>query len=403
MMRDPYLKKRLEFSPEKASDYSTVFLPWGPSWNAKRIRKLMMTKDIVLNSDWSEIYNNRGYHTHPCFVGSLEEVIQDCCGECPEVPASVDPETLECFVRGPLSFIVDDPGRQSIGSFHPITEGDWTDGAYLSKDSEKLTAAANCGDLEAIKSIVPNLCKVDTPDALGRTALHLAVLSNQVEAAKLLLDLGADATLHLKDGRSVLHIAAEYGYMEMLALLFEKLKLAKKGESNSEESGEGMDLDEVNKNTQLSALHYAVLFGHVDCAEFLLQNGATCDRMIWSADHNVAVSVILLAAHCEYFSKQVSVDLYELLHRYGASLKLLDSGFNNVMHQLANYNYIHFMEYILKHDPIAKSLCDEVNASCFTPACLAMYNGFYTMAKLMIEMGLPLRPSESAVALTNNR
>lgn len=191
--------------------------------------------------------------------------------------------------------------------------------------------------------------------------------------------------------------------MEMLALLFEKLKLAKKGESNSEESGEGMDLDEVNKNTQLSALHYAVLFGHVDCAEFLLQNGATCDRMIWSADHTVAVSVILLAAHCEYFSKQVSVDLYELLHRYGASLKLLDSGFNNVMHQLANYNYIHFMEYILKHDPIAKSLCDEVNASCFTPACLAMYNGFYTMAKLMIEMGLPLRPSESAVALTNNR
>ena len=115
------------------------------------------------------------------------------------------------------------------------------------------------------------------------------------------------------------------------------------------------------------------------------------------------VSVILLAAHCEYFSKQVSVDLYELLHRYGASLKLLDSGFNNVMHQLANYNYIHFMEYILKHDPIAKSLCDEVNASCVTPACLAMYNGFYTMAKLMIEMGLPLRPSESAVALTNNR
>ena len=97
------------------------------------------------------------------------------------------------------------------------------------------------------------------------------------------------------------------------------------------------------------------------------------------------------------------MDLYELLHRYGASLKLLDGGFNNVLHQLANFNYIHFMEYILKHDPIAKSLCDEVNSNCFTPACLALNNGYYTMAKLMIEMGLPLRPSESAVALTNNR
>lgn len=50
MMQDPYLKKRLEYSNEKASDYSTVFLPWGPQWNAKKIRKLMMTKDIILNS-----------------------------------------------------------------------------------------------------------------------------------------------------------------------------------------------------------------------------------------------------------------------------------------------------------------------------------------------------------------
>lgn len=34
MMEDPFLKKRLEYSSEKASDYSTVFLPWGPTWTA---------------------------------------------------------------------------------------------------------------------------------------------------------------------------------------------------------------------------------------------------------------------------------------------------------------------------------------------------------------------------------
>jgi len=34
------------------------------------------------------------------------------------------------YVRGKISFIVDDPGRQSVGSFHPITEGSWYDVAY---------------------------------------------------------------------------------------------------------------------------------------------------------------------------------------------------------------------------------------------------------------------------------
>ena len=225
MMEDPFLKKRLEYSSEKASDYSTVFLPWGPTWTAKRIRKLMMTKDIVLNSEWSEAYNNRGYHTHPCFIGTLEEVIQDCCGHCPRVPASVDRESLECFVSGPLSFIVDDPGRQTIGSFHPITDGDWCDGAYLSKDAEQLMQAANSNDVDAIRELVKGGVSVNTTDSLGRTALHIATLSNQRAAAEALLELGADATVHMKDGRNIVHIAAEYGYLELLQLFLQKLKL----------------------------------------------------------------------------------------------------------------------------------------------------------------------------------
>lgn len=30
------------------------------------------------------------------------------------------------YVSGDISFIKDDPGRQEIGSFNPITETDWT-------------------------------------------------------------------------------------------------------------------------------------------------------------------------------------------------------------------------------------------------------------------------------------
>ena len=421
MMEDPFLKKRLEYSSEKASDYSTVFLPWGPTWTAKRIRKLMMTKDIVLNSEWSEAYDNRGYHTHPCFIGTLEEVIQDCCGHCPRVPASVDRESLECFVSGPLSFIVDDPGRQTIGSFHPITDGDWCDGAYLSKDAEQLMQAANSNDVDAIRELVKGGVSVNTTDSLGRTALHIATLSNQRAAAAVLLELGADATVHMKDGRNIIHIAAEYGYLELLQLFLQKLKLEKKGEEGeksekkeseengkvkeNEESGEvkeeGIDLDEANKQTQLTALHYAVLFGHVDCCEYLLQNGATCDQMIWTKDKTTGVSVMVLAAHCECFSKQVAIDLYELLHRYGASLKLMDNAFNNVMHQLCFFNYTGFTSYLLEHDPIAVSLCQDLNDRGCNAVGIAISNGFYSLATCLIEGGAALRATEEDVKKLN--
>ena len=141
----------------------------------------MLTKDIVLNAEWSEMFEERGYHTHPCFVGTLEEVLQDMCGECPEVPDSVDKESLECFVHGPVSFIVDDPGRQSIGSFHPITDGDWTEGAYLNEFSEEISLVANMGDIHKMQELLEDKkIPVETKDPLGRTPLqvHSAVRSH---------------------------------------------------------------------------------------------------------------------------------------------------------------------------------------------------------------------------------
>lgn len=35
------------------------------------------------------------------------------------------------FVRGPVKWVTINPGAQTIGSFHPITEGDWNIGACI--------------------------------------------------------------------------------------------------------------------------------------------------------------------------------------------------------------------------------------------------------------------------------
>lgn len=35
-------------------------------------------------------------------------------------------EESKIYISGKIGFIKDDPGRQEIGSFNPITETDWT-------------------------------------------------------------------------------------------------------------------------------------------------------------------------------------------------------------------------------------------------------------------------------------
>ena len=46
-----------ERAGQDASDYSTVFLPWGPTWTAGRVRKLMVIKDVLLNAPCTENFD----------------------------------------------------------------------------------------------------------------------------------------------------------------------------------------------------------------------------------------------------------------------------------------------------------------------------------------------------------
>lgn len=62
--------------------------------------------------------------------------------------------TLFSSSLGELKWVTVNPGSQNarIGSFHPITEGDWTEGAYVSPVVEKMCIAVSQNDLMTIKS-----------------------------------------------------------------------------------------------------------------------------------------------------------------------------------------------------------------------------------------------------------
>jgi len=137
-----------------------------------------------------------------------------------------------------------DPGRQSIGSFHPITEGDWSEGTYFQPDTEQLCIAVNSNNINAVKgyiclnvegvilrqyinkkkilnSILAQGTDVEARDPVGRTPLHIAVYANAKECAGLLLNAGARISSRLSDGRTPLHLAAQYGREDFINLLIE--------------------------------------------------------------------------------------------------------------------------------------------------------------------------------------
>ncbi len=106
---------------EEVASYHTMTVPYGPKYHAARINRLLYAKDLLLNAEWNQNDDREVYlHRHPCFFGSAEEVIQDCCGYCPlpktDEEIEVHEKEAKTYVSGKLTFIFDDPGRQEIGS-----------------------------------------------------------------------------------------------------------------------------------------------------------------------------------------------------------------------------------------------------------------------------------------------
>lgn len=225
---------------EDVSGYHTFTIPYGPKFHARKIEKLLFTKDMLLNAEWNLPKDREVHlHRHPAFFGRADDVFHDCCGTCPQ-PKTVEEEEVseeesKIYVSGDIKFIKDDPGRQAIGSFNPITPAGWTEMAYVG-NTARLCQAIIESDVEYVNAWLeqegndPN-----TRDHTGRTPLHLAVTDSSSEVVQALIDHDARLVARLVDGKTALHLAAVRGNIEIISAIL------RQSEANEEREQEKVD------------------------------------------------------------------------------------------------------------------------------------------------------------------
>lgn len=200
-----------------------------------------------MNAEWNPQnkppHRTVGLHRHPVFLGSVESVVTDCCGFCPEPlneeEKKVQEEEDAIYVRGSVQFLKDDPGRQEIGSFYPLGPEDYTEMAYVGA-TESFCRAIVANDLEIVKascSTEEGKAFINRRDFCGRTPLHLAAINDniKIEIVQTLIDSGARLIARMQDGRTALHIAAAKGRADIITALL------KKSEENEYERDERED------------------------------------------------------------------------------------------------------------------------------------------------------------------
>jgi len=89
-----------------------------------------------------------------------------------------------------------------------------------SNDSKFTLGSLN--DVQAIKSLLDNnLMDINFTDSSGRIALYISILSKSMNAIKFLIQRGARISRKMQDGRTAIHLAAQYGLFEVVELLLE--------------------------------------------------------------------------------------------------------------------------------------------------------------------------------------
>jgi ankyrin repeat protein/L-ascorbate metabolism protein UlaG (beta-lactamase superfamily) len=186
--------------------------------------------------------------------------------------------------------------------------------------SQDIYIAVSSGDLASIKALIkqdPGLLNAKNSGAM--TPLNFAAEQNQYEAAKLLLDMGADPTLGDNENSRPIHLAAVSGSVSIAELLLSK----------------GIDIDSRDIN-DMTPLLFAASRGKLEMVQFLISRGA-----------NVKATTINGFSSLQMAAISGNLDLVKMLVSNDASINArTDLGFTP-LHSAASFGRTEVVKYLV--------------------------------------------------------
>ncbi|XP_065831479.1 serine/threonine-protein kinase TNNI3K-like isoform X2 [Oscarella lobularis] len=124
-----------------------------------------------------------------------------------------------------------------------------------------LHIAAACGRIKIAECLITLGANIDVQTRLGETPLHIAILNRQTAAADFFIQNGSDIHKKTKTNIGALATACQKNAVAIAKRLVEK----------------GFDIGDERSDNGTTALHWAVLYDHIEMIDYLISNGANME------------------------------------------------------------------------------------------------------------------------------